>query len=72
MWFRMRGKLALIYIGPIKIVQRIDPVAYRLALPSYLSKMDDVFHVSLHQKDEVDPTRVLPLILLEIKENLTL
>jgi hypothetical protein len=35
-------------------------------------KIHDVFHVSLLRKAEVDPSRVLPQIPLEIDENLTL
>jgi len=47
-------------------------MAYRLALPPHLAKIHDVFHVSMLRKAEVDPSRVLPQIPLEIDENLTL
>ena len=47
-------------------------MAYRLALPLQLAKIHDVFHVSLLRKAEVDPSRLLPQIPLEIDENLTL
>jgi len=48
--FGVKGKLALRYIGPFEIKERIEPVAYRLELPVYLDKIHNVFHVSLLQK----------------------
>jgi hypothetical protein len=68
----LKGKLAPRYVGPFEVTKTIGPVAYRLALPPYLAKIHDVFHVSLLRKAEVDPSRVLPQIPLEIDENLTL
>jgi len=60
------------YIGPYKIVKRIGPVAYQLALPQHLVKIYDVFHVSMLRKAEIDPTRVLPQIPIEVNEELTM
>jgi hypothetical protein len=37
-----------------------------------LAKVHNVFHVSLLQKADVDPSRVLPQVLVEVKEDLTL
>jgi len=45
--FGMKEKLPLWYIRPFEVMERIEPVAYRLALPPYLAKIHDVFHVSL-------------------------
>lgn len=59
------------YIESFKVTKRIGLVACRLALPPHLAKVHDVFHVSLLRKDEVDSSRVLPQIPLEIDENLT-
>ena len=39
-------KLTPRFIGPFQILQRVGPVAYRIALPPFLSKLHDVFHVS--------------------------
>ncbi|GJR47141.1 putative reverse transcriptase domain-containing protein [Tanacetum coccineum] len=38
--FGKKGKLAPRYIGPFEILERIDPVAYRLRLPEELSGVD--------------------------------
>jgi len=42
-------KMAPQFYGPFSIVERIGPVAYRLALPPTV-KFHDVFHVSLLNK----------------------
>ena len=39
-------KLTPRFIGPYQISRRIGPVAYRIALPPFLSNLHDVFHVS--------------------------
>jgi hypothetical protein len=46
-------------------------MAYKLALPSHLTKIHDVFHVSILRKAEVNLPWVLPQIPLEIDEDLT-
>ena len=43
--FGRRGKLGPRYIEPYEIIERIGPVAYRLALPEELSRIHNVFHV---------------------------
>jgi hypothetical protein len=45
--FQVKGKLAPRYIGPFKILGRRGEVSYQLEMPPELSKVHDVFHVSL-------------------------
>ena len=70
--FGMKGKLALRFIGPFEIQKCIGPVSYEINLPSQLAKVHNVFHVSLLRKADVDPSRVLPQVPIEVKEDLTL
>ena len=39
-------KLTPRFIGPFQILKKIGPVAYQIALPPFLSKLHDVFHIS--------------------------
>ena len=57
--FGKRGKLALRYIGPFEILERVGIVAYRLALLSSLSCVHEVFHVSMLRKYTLSPTHVV-------------
>ena len=44
------AKLAHQFCGPFKFLERIGPIAYRLALPLTM-KLNDVFHVNKYVKD---------------------
>ncbi|KAL0552128.1 hypothetical protein IC582_011225 [Cucumis melo] len=68
--FERRGKLSPRFVGPFEILERIGPVAYRLALPPSLSTVHDVFHVSMLRKYVPDPSHVVDYQPLEIDENL--
>ena len=69
--FRKRGKLNPRYLGPFRIVERIRPIAYRLELPSELSRIHNVFHVSMLRKYVSDPSHVLETPPFEFDEDLT-
>ena len=69
--FGKRGKLSPRYIGPFKITERVGPVAYRLALPMELSRIHDVFHVSMLRKYISDPSHILETPTVEVKEDLS-
>ena len=57
--FGRRAKLRPRYIGPYEIIARVGPVAYRLDLPPELSKVHNVFHVSMLHKYILDRSHVL-------------
>jgi hypothetical protein len=44
--FAMKGKVAPRYIKPFSILERCGTVAYKLELPSSLSGVHNIFHVS--------------------------
>ena len=45
--FGKKGKVSPRFIGPYEILERVGHVAYRVALPPQLTKLHDVFHVSM-------------------------
>ncbi|KAL5568353.1 hypothetical protein UlMin_024928 [Ulmus minor] len=65
------GKLSPRYIGPFEILERIGKVAYKLALPSELASVHNVFHVSMLRKYVSDPSHVLESEPIEVREDLT-
>ena len=48
--FGLKGKLTPSYVGPFPIIERCGPVAYRLELPTQLSAVHNIFHVSQLRK----------------------
>ncbi|GKF77470.1 hypothetical protein Tco_0229940, partial [Tanacetum coccineum] len=68
--FGKKGKLALRYVGPFEILERIGLVAYRLRLPKELSGVHNTFHVSNLKKCLADASLHVPLD--EIKVDKTL
>ncbi|GJS68784.1 putative reverse transcriptase domain-containing protein [Tanacetum coccineum] len=70
MHFRKKGKLALRYVGPFKILERIGPVAYRLRLPQELSNVHDTFHVSNLKKCLADASLHVPFMKIKIDKTL--
>jgi hypothetical protein len=69
--FSIRGKLALRYIGPFKILEQRGEVAYQLELPPQLSDVHDVFHVSQLRKCLRVPEEQMPLEELTVGDDLT-
>jgi len=59
--FGKKGKLTPRYIEPFKILQKVGPVADRLALPPTLQGIHDVFHVPQLRKYIPDPQHVFLL-----------
>ncbi|WVZ58487.1 hypothetical protein U9M48_008759 [Paspalum notatum var. saurae] len=69
--FNIKRKLAPIYIGPFKVLERKGEVAYKLELPSSLSGIHDVFHVSQLKKCLRVPEEWAPLEGLDVQDDLT-
>ena len=72
MRFGWKGTLNPRYISSFEILERIGSVAYRLALPPEMSKINNVFHVSLLKKYVSDPQHVIPNKILQVQEDLLL
>jgi hypothetical protein len=69
--FKVQGKLAPRFIGPFKILGKRGEVAYQLELPSQLSDVHDVFHVSQLKKCLHVPEKQIPMKDLDAKEDLS-
>ena len=52
--FGKRSKLSSRFVDPFEIVQQVGECAYHLALPPSLSRVHDVFHVSMLKKYIID------------------
>ena len=59
--FEKKGKLSPRFIGPYEILERVGPVAYRMALPPELTKLHDVFHVSMLRRYRSYESHILPV-----------
>jgi hypothetical protein len=69
--FKVRGKLALRFIRPFKILEKRDEVAYQLELLPQLSEVHDVFHVSQLKRCLRVPEEQIPMEDLDAKEDLS-
>ncbi|TMX01080.1 hypothetical protein EJD97_025234 [Solanum chilense] len=70
MRFGKKGKLSPRYVGPYKILKRVGKVAYELELPAELA-VQSVFHISLLKKCVGDPTSIVPLESVAVKDSLS-
>ncbi|XP_057962269.1 uncharacterized protein LOC131153834 [Malania oleifera] len=68
--FGNKGKLSLRYIGPFEVLERVSPIAYRIALPPALSWIHDVFHISMLRRYVSDLSYVIHYESLEIGDSL--
>ncbi|XP_028100721.1 uncharacterized protein LOC114300068 [Camellia sinensis] len=69
--FGKRSKLTPRYIGPFQILEIVDPVAYRVALPSNMSQVHNVFHVSMLRGYLPDPSHVIDYHQIALDDKLT-
>ncbi|XP_057949230.1 uncharacterized protein LOC131144542 [Malania oleifera] len=70
MRFGKKRKISPRYIEPFEILEMVGPVAYRVALLPTLSRVHDVFHISVLRKYVPDPSHVLSYEPLEISDAL--
>ena len=71
MRFGRKGKLSPRFIGPYEVIEKVGPMAYRLALPQNLEKIHNVFHVSMLWRYRSDPSHVVFSETIELKLDLT-
>jgi len=69
--FGKRGKLSPRFVGPYEMIEKIGPVAYRLALPPSMDKIHNVFHVSMLRKYRSDPSHVVGASDIEVCPDLS-
>ena len=67
MRFRRKGKLSPRFIGPYEVIEKVGPVAYRLALPPELENIYNVFHVSMLRRYRSDPSHVVSSEIIELR-----
>ena len=71
MRFGKKGKLSPRYVGHFEIIERIEKVAYRLALILELFSVHNVFQVSMLKKYVSDPSHLITPEPIEVHEDLT-
>ncbi|GJZ96800.1 putative reverse transcriptase domain-containing protein [Tanacetum coccineum] len=69
-YFGKRGKLNPRYVGPFKVLEKVESVAYKLELPQELSRVHNTFHVSNLKKCYSDEPLAVPLEGLHIDDKL--
>ena len=71
MRFGKNGKLSPRFIRPYEVIEKVGPVAYKLALPPELEKIHNVFHVSVLRRYRSDPLHVVSSEMIELRPDLT-
>nr|GEW84721.1 putative reverse transcriptase domain-containing protein [Tanacetum cinerariifolium] len=68
--FGKRGKLNPRYIGPFKIISKVETIAYRIEIPKQLSRVHNMFHVSNLKKYMSDEPLAIPLDEIHVDDKL--
>ena len=71
MRFGKREKLTPRYIGSFEILNRIDNISYKLALPPNLNHIHPIFHISMLRKYIPHPSHAIPIQKVIIEEDLS-
>ena len=71
MRFGKNGKLSPRFIGPYEVIEKVGPMAYRLALPLELEKIHNLFHVSMLRRYRSDPSHVVSSETIDLRLDLT-
>ena len=71
MRFKRKGKLSPRFIGPYEVIEKVGPVAYRLALPLELENIHNIFHFSMLRRYRSDPSHVVTSEIIELRPDLT-
>ena len=69
--FGRKGKLSPRFIGSYEVIDKVGPVAYRLALLPELEKIHNFFHVSMLRRYRLDPSHVVSSEITELRPDLT-
>jgi hypothetical protein len=69
--FGIKGKLALRYIGPYPIIDKYGPMSYQVELPSKLSGVHNLFHISQLKGCLKPPTDVVVKDTIPLELDLT-
>ena len=71
MRLRRKGKLSPRFIGLYEVIEKVGPMAYRLALPPKLEKIHNFFHVSMLRRYRLDPSHVVSSEIIKLRPDLT-
>jgi hypothetical protein len=66
--FGKGAKISPRFLGPFKFLERKGTMAYRLAFPYSLRRMQNVFHVSILRHYVSDPTHVIGMSSLQVSD----
>ena len=71
MRFGRNDKLSPRFIGLYEVIEKVGPMAYRLALPPKLEKIHNVFHVSMLRRYRSNSSHVISSKIIELHPDLT-
>ena len=71
MRFGKKGKLSPRFIEHCEVIEKMGPVAYKLALPPELEKIHNVFHLSMLRRYRSDSSQVVSSEKIELRPDLT-